>query len=76
MKTSNELLLGAQTEQRLISLDLCLPFSATLRMEIEVLESPTHKAVTTQLSSGTKRTPEITLDVSQTAVLDDCSSKL
>lgn len=37
-------------------------------MEVEVFEPPTHKAVTTQLSSATKRTPEMTSEVSQTAV--------
>lgn len=37
-------------------------------MEAEVSESPTHKAVTAQLSSGTKRTPEMTSEVSQMAV--------
>lgn len=68
MKNSYKLLLGAQAEERLLGLYLHLPFSATLRTKIEVLESPTHKAVTTQLFSHTKRTPEITSEVSQTAV--------
>lgn len=68
MKTSYKLLLRAQAEERLLSLYLRLPFSATLRTEIEVLESLTHKAVNTQLSSGTKRTPAITSEVSQIAV--------
>lgn len=78
IKISYKLPLQARTEKdykqtKFVSLSpICsYPETGTWDPKVSI-----HKAITTQLSFGTKRTPEITSEDSQTTVQDDYFSKL